>query len=87
MTPFQSVGTVPFLSLSDPRIIFMRVAADFRHKFGALHQSYTPNKERELYSVYPLLPTYYTNTDVCDSSSDGGHRYATNGYDHTKRYV
>ena len=24
--------------------------ADFRNKFGALHQTYTPNKERELYS-------------------------------------
>jgi len=24
--------------------------SDFRNKFGALHQSYTPNRERELYS-------------------------------------
>ena len=24
---------------------------DFRNKFGALHQSYTPNRERELYST------------------------------------
>lgn len=27
---------------------------DFRNKFGALHQSYTPNKERELYSMQEL---------------------------------
>jgi hypothetical protein len=25
---------------------------DFRHKFGVIHQSYTPNKEREFYSTF-----------------------------------
>lgn len=29
---------------------------DFRNKFGALHQSCTPNKERELYSMRRLIP-------------------------------
>lgn len=31
-------------------IIFLMFPIDFRNKFGALHQSYTPNRERELYS-------------------------------------
>ena len=25
---------------------------DFRHKFGVIHHSYTPNKEREFYSTF-----------------------------------
>jgi hypothetical protein len=30
--------------------ILLSSRSDFRNKFGALHQSYTPNRERELYS-------------------------------------
>ena len=36
-----------FLHFSRSRFHFR---PDFRNKFGALHQSYTPNRERELYS-------------------------------------
>jgi hypothetical protein len=28
------------------------LTADFRNKFGALHQTYTPNKERGLFSAF-----------------------------------
>ena len=46
---------------------------DFRNKFGALHQSYTPNKERELYSMQKLAlrlcrwlnPTSRSSPDSC----------------------
>jgi len=43
-TPFQIVCF--FLCCPRPRFHFH---SDFRNKFGALHQSYTPNRERELY--------------------------------------
>jgi len=37
-------------------------SSDFRNKFGALHQSYTPNKERELYSECRVsTPALFTN--------------------------
>ena len=36
-----------FLRGSEP---YFHFRPDFRNKFGALHQSYTPNRERELYS-------------------------------------
>jgi len=45
MTRFQIVRR--FLRCSGSCFHFR---SDFRHKFGALHQSYTPNRERELYS-------------------------------------
>jgi hypothetical protein len=63
------------------------MATDFRHKFGALHQSYTPNKDRELYSMYLAFIRVSYDFDVPQSPSDGGHGYATNSYDYTKWYV
>lgn len=44
-TRFQTVRS--FLRCFRPRF---HSDPDFRNKFGALHQSYTPNRERELYS-------------------------------------
>lgn len=28
---------------------------DFRHKFGVIHHSYTPNKERDFYSMFNTI--------------------------------
>lgn len=39
----------PLLILILSSLTYGRV--DFRNKFGVIHQSFTPNKERELYSA------------------------------------
>ena len=36
---------------------------DFRNKFSALHQSYTPNRERELYSM-TFIPSCHQLTTI-----------------------
>lgn len=55
-TLFQTVRS--FLHCSRPH---SHPHSDFRNKFGALHQSYTPNRERELYSE-PLPPKLASRT-------------------------
>lgn len=47
MTLFPNVRLV---HVATRRVVDHR-SLDFRNKFGALHQSFTPNKERELYST------------------------------------
>lgn len=31
------------------------LSTDFRNKFGVIHQAYTPNRERELYSKHGFV--------------------------------
>jgi hypothetical protein len=53
---------------------FESVAAYCRNKFGAMHQLWTPNKERELHSECNIL-----SVGACvlmDSSHDGGDGHA-----------
>ena len=65
---FQIVGfiVVPPESRSHPN-------SDFRNKFGALHQSYTPNRERELYSMPFVHPSSTAHQNLLGSSLDFGH--------------
>ena len=37
---------------------------DFRNKFGVIHQSYTPNKEREFYSKLNTIPLVINNLNI-----------------------
>jgi hypothetical protein len=37
---------------------------DFRHKFGVIHQSYTPNKEREFYSTPSTTVLVVNNSNI-----------------------
>ena len=55
--------------------------ADFRNKFGALHQTYTPNKERELYSR-PLLAMLGLIANELSSSLHIRDGHETDGDDH-----
>lgn len=47
MTLFPNARLLPVAT----RTLIDHCSLDFRNKFGALHQSFTPNKERELYST------------------------------------
>jgi hypothetical protein len=46
---YDSISNCLFYCDIDRTSSYLR--SDFRNKFGALHQSYTPNRERELYST------------------------------------
>ena len=49
---YDSVSTCNRLSIYKIWWCLTLSLLDFRHKFGVIHQSYTPNKERELYSTF-----------------------------------
>ena len=49
---YDSVSTCNRLSFYRIRWRLTLSLLDFRHKFGVIHHSYTPNKEREFYSKF-----------------------------------
>lgn len=67
---------------------WMSVLTDFRNKFGAFHQSYTPNRERELFSKCCSrsydAPRWW---ELRSSSFDGGHWHKAHDHNYFQWYV
>jgi hypothetical protein len=51
---FESVSKCTLL-VSHPSFPDLICSQDFRNKFGSLHQNFTPNREREVFSTFLLL--------------------------------
>jgi hypothetical protein len=60
---------------------------DFRHKFGVIHQSYTPNKEREFYSTFNSTALTISVDNLLTSSPHCCYRYKKDHRYYLFRYV
>lgn len=59
----------------------------FRHKFGAIHQSFTPNKGRELYSEILVLNMPYGHSTISHSPPYGRYWYTKNCQNYSEWFV
>ena len=60
---------------------------DFRHKFGVIHQSYTPNKEREFYSTFNTTTLTISVDNLLTSSPHCCYRYKKDHRYYLFRYI
>ena len=67
--------------VSDPSLL------DFRHKFGVIHQSYTPNKERDFYSTFNTTARTIAVDNLLTSSPHCCYRYKKDHRYYLFRYI